>query len=88
MHLLRSLSFFIVHFDIHITASHLPGVITVTADHFSHGNMSQAFEITPTLMQHPTVIPLSAFRLISPHTLDWVSPNFLQLFQQTLSCIY
>ena len=88
MHLLRSLSFFVAHFDIYITASHLPGVINVTADHLSRGNTSQAFKVTPTLTQYPTIIPSSAFRLISPHTLDWISPGFLQLFQQTLSCIY
>ena len=86
MHLLRSLSIFIIHFDIYITTSHLPGVINVMVDHLSRGNMSHTLEFT--LMQHPTVIPLSAFRLISPHTLDWGSPNFLQLFQLTLSCIY
>lgn len=58
MHLLRSLSFFIAHFDIYITASHLPGVINVTADHFSCGNVGQAFEVTSTLTQYPTIIPL------------------------------
>ena len=76
------------HFDIYITASHLPGVINVTADHLSRGYICQAFEVTPTLAQHPAIIPSAAFRLISPHTLDWISPGFLQLFQQTLSCIY
>ena len=58
------------------------------ADHLSRGNMHQAFEVAPTLTQHPTVIPPSAFRLISPYTLDWKPPGFLQLFQQTLSYIY
>ena len=82
------LNIFVAHFDIYITASHLPGVINVTADHLSRGNMHQAFEVAPTLTQHPTVIPPSAFRLISPYTLDWKPPGFLQLFQQTLSCIY
>ena len=56
------------HFDIYITASHLPGVINVTADHLSRGYMCQAFEVTPTLAQHPAIIPSAAFRLISPHT--------------------
>ena len=78
MHLLRSLSFFVAHFDIYITASHLPGVINVTADHLSCGYMCQAFEVTPTLTQHPAIIPSAAFRLISPHTLDWISLGFLQ----------
>ena len=68
MHLLRSLSFFVAHFDICITASHLPGVINVTADHLSHGNMCQTFKVTPSLTQHPAIIPSSSFRLMSPHT--------------------
>ena len=38
--------------------------------------------------QHPATIPSSAFRLISPHTLDWIPSSFLQLFQMILSCIY
>ena len=77
MHLLCFLLFFVAHFDIYITASH----INVTADHLSRGNMCQVFEVTPTLTQHPTIIPSSAFRIISLHTLDWISPGFLQLFQ-------
>ena len=87
MHLLRSLSFFVAHFDIYITSSHLPGVINVTTGHLSHGNMCQAFKATPFLTQHPAIIPSSAFRQISPHTLNWTSPGFLQLFQITLSSI-
>ena len=75
-YLLCSLSCFVADFDIYITASHLPGVINITADHLSCGNMCQAFEVTPSLMQHPAIIPSSAFRLISPHTLDWISLVF------------
>ena len=85
MHLLRSLSFFVAHFDIYLTATHLPGVINVTADHLSRGNLQQAFQATPTLSPVRTVIPPTAFQLISPCRLDWISPHFLQLFQQTLS---
>ena len=85
MHLLRSLSFFVAHFDIYLTATHLPGVINVTADHLSWRNLQQAFETTPSLTAEPTLIPPSALQLILPHRLDWISPHFLQLFQQTLS---
>ena len=88
MHLLRSLWFFVAHFDIYVTASHLPGLINITADHLSRGNMAQPFAVTPTLAQHPTLIPPSAMRLILPQLLDWTSPSFLQLFQQTLAYTY
>ena len=49
MHLLHSLWLFLAHFDIYVTASHLPGLINITADHLSQGNTAQAFEVTPTL---------------------------------------
>ena len=39
MHLLHSLSFFVAHFDIYLTASHLLGVISVTVDHLSQGSL-------------------------------------------------
>ena len=35
MHLLHSLWFFVAYFDIYVTASHLPGLINITADHLS-----------------------------------------------------
>ena len=47
--------------------------------------MCQAFEVTPTLTQYPTIITTSASSLISSHVLDWISPSILQLFLQTLS---
>ena len=49
MHLLRFLWFFVAHFAIHVTASHLPGLISITADHLYWGNMAQAVAVTPTL---------------------------------------
>ena len=86
MHLLHSLSFFVAHFDIYLTASHLPGLINVTADRLSRGNLHQAFQATPSLSPESTPIP-SALQLLSPHRLDWISPHFPKLFQQTLSFV-
>jgi len=64
--------------DIYITDTHLPGAINVTADRLSHGRLSQAFQVTPTLSRQPTMIPYTANELISP---SWISPYF---HQQTL----
>ena len=88
MHLVCSLSFFVVYFDICITAFHLNNVINVITDHLSLGNTCQVFEVISSLTQHPAIISSSAFRLISHHTHDWISPGYLQLFHITLSCIY
>ena len=71
------------HFDIYHTASHLPGVINVTADHLFHGNLHQAFQATLSLSPEPSLVPPSAFELLSSYSLDWTSPHFPQLFQQT-----
>ena len=60
MHLLHSLTFFVAHFDIYLTAS---GIINVAADHLSRGSLGQAF---PSLSPKPTLIPPSVFQLISP----------------------
>ena len=77
--LLRSI-IFVAHFDICITGSHLPGVISVTANHLSWQHVS-GYEVTPTLMQHPAIIPSSAFRLLSPHTLKWIPLVFCSCFK-------
>ena len=47
MHLLRCLWFFVAYFDITISATHLPGVTNVTADHLSRNNVLQAFKKPP-----------------------------------------
>ena len=39
MNLLRCLWFFVAHFDILVTATHLPGAVNVTADHLSCGRL-------------------------------------------------
>ena len=46
--------FLVAHFDIYVTASHLPDLITITADHLTLGNMAQAFTVTPTVAVTPT----------------------------------
>ena len=71
------------HFDTYRTASHLPGVINVTTDHLFHGNSHQAFQAPPSLSPEPTLVPPSAFEVLSSHSLDWTSLYFPQLFQQT-----
>ena len=87
MHLLRSLWFFIAHFDIAITATHLPGVMNTTADHLSRGKLKSARQSNPALSAQSTHLPPSISHIVSPQGLDWTSPEFLQLFQETLSSL-
>jgi len=78
MHLLRSLSFFVAHFDIYLTASHILGVINITADHFSRSNLNQAFRVNPGLSPKPTSIPPSIFHLTDWIGLLLISPNYFR----------
>ena len=87
MHLLCSLWFFIAHFDITITATHLPGVMNTTADHLSRGKLTSARQSNPALSAQPTHLPPSISHIVSPQGLDWTSPQFLQLFQEILSSL-
>ena len=80
MYLLRCLCFFAAHYDIYVTATNLPGITNITADHLSHGRLVEAFQSTPTLMQQPTNFPPSIFQLVCPQGLAWTSTQFLQLF--------
>ena len=79
-----TLWFFIVHFDIIITATHLPGVMNTIADHPSHGKLPYAspHQSNPILSPQPTHLPLSISHFVSPQGLDWIFPQFLQLFKK------
>ena len=54
MHLLRCLWFFVTHFNIVISSTHLPGVTNITADHLSRNNLPQTFQTTPLLSKLQT----------------------------------
>ena len=47
MHLLRSLWFFVAHFNIDVRCKHIARVNNSTADHFSHGNLHSFFSLHP-----------------------------------------
>ena len=74
MHLLHSLWFFVVHFDIVVTATQLPRVMNTTTDHQSRGNLSSAIKSNLALSQQLTHLPLSLFQIVSPQGLDWTPP--------------
>ena len=82
IHLLYSLWFFVAHFNIYVTVSHLPSVINITADHLSWGNMAQAVAVTPTLAPHPSLILLLIMRLISPPCWIGHHPVFFSYFNK------
>ena len=65
MHLLRSLWFFIAYHNIHITATHIPGVANLTADCLSRCNMQSFFTLNPQACKDPTPLQPSLLQLIA-----------------------
>ena len=88
MHLLRCLWFFAALFQIRITATHIAGIDNVAADMLSRNLLLQFQEAYPQASQFPSYVPIPLLTLLSPRQLDWTSPGFLSLFQETLFIIH
>ena len=80
MHLLRCMFFVVAHLDIHIHASHVPGVENVAADALSRNCISSFLQEVPGADPHPTPIPQALVDITVRQQLDWTSPRWAQLF--------
>ena len=81
MHLLRCLFFFEAYYNIHITASHIPGHTNVLADDLSRNRLSSFFTQAPHMHKLPAPLPLMGLDLLLDIELDWSSPAWMQLFR-------
>ena len=88
MHLLHCLWFFAALFQIRIITTHIPGIANTAADMLSRNLLPQFQEAYPQASQFPSYVPIPLLTLLSPKQLDWTSPGFLSLFQETLSIIH
>ena len=80
MHLLRTLWFFVAHFDITVKIEHIAGVLNGAADTLSRDNMHQFFLRHPQVQLLPTPVPEELVQAISVAPPDWTSATFNQLF--------
>ena len=80
MHLLRSMFFIAAHWNIHMHATHLPGVENVAADALSRNNLSTFLQAVPGAADLPTPIPAALVDLVIWEQPDWLSPRWAQLF--------
>ena len=80
MHLLRSLWFFVAHFDIDLKCKHIAGVDNSTADHLSRDNLHLFFHLHPQVTREPTPLPPSLHEILAAGGPDWTSPRFRRLF--------
>jgi len=87
MHLLRCLWFFSAHFDIRISARHIPGISNTAADQLSRNRLSEFQKLNPHTSCSSTSIPTSLLKLISPVRRDWTSPSFSRHFKRTINAL-
>jgi predicted ATP-grasp superfamily ATP-dependent carboligase len=85
MHLLRTLWFFVAHFDVSINIEHVPGMHNGVADTLSHNNTQQFFLLNQQADLLPTPIPEELQQILSVLIPDWTSRIFNQLFSATIS---
>ena len=56
-HMLRCLFFIEAHFDLTLTATHIPGVENRAADCISRNNLDEFFSLNPQAQLQPTAVP-------------------------------
>ena len=84
MHLLRTLWFFVAHFDISINIEHIAGIHNGVADTLSRDNTQQFFLLHPQADRLPNPIPEELLQILSASTPDWTSEKFSRLFSITI----
>ena len=79
MHLLRSLWFFIAHYDIQLIPKHIPGVTNKTAHHLSLCHRHYYFLQNPHASPTPSAMYPTILQILHSQGLDWTSPQFHKL---------
>ena len=87
LRILRVLTFFVAHFDMHITATHIVGTLNVSADHLSRFDMSSFFSLNPQATRQPAALPQPLLHLLSATGPDWTSPLFRKQFNDNLAMV-
>ena len=80
MHMLRCMFFVAAYHDIHIHATHIPGVENTAADALSRNNLLIFLQAVPDASPLPTPIPQALVDLVVREHPDWSSPRWAQLF--------
>ena len=84
MQLMRCLHFFAAHYQLRVTATHIPGKDNVAADALSRDNLSQFFSVVPQCQARPSPIPSALLDMLLHSRPDWTSPNWRLMFRRTL----
>ena len=83
MHLLRLIVFYASYYDFWFTASHIPGILNISADALSRNNMTVFFSQVPCAAKDPIQIPDHLVQLVSLNQ-TWISTAWMTLFKATI----
>lgn len=87
MHLLRTLYFFEAFHGFQLQCIHIPGLKNDIADDLSRNNLSSFLLKVPAANPVACVLPPPLLALLLSPQLDWVSPNWTQLFSSITSMV-
>ena len=82
-HLLRSMCFFTVFYNVNIQAVHIPGSCNSRDDQLSRNNLHMLFMFNPQASQSPYPLPCTLLDIMGTMAHDWTSQIFIQLFHTT-----
>ena len=80
MHMLSCLFFVETHFQLRISAAHIPVIYNDLAIDLSRNRVGAFREKSRVANTNPSVIPPSLLQWLFHPGLDWLSPNWMELF--------
>ena len=84
-HLLKCLFFWEARHNFEHSAEHLAGKRNTAADALSRNNLQSFRSLTPQAKAVPTVVPAQVLSLLMDPNLHWTSPNWVQMFRDSLN---
>lgn len=87
MHLLRSIHFFLAHWEVHLTASHIPGKLNVIADALSRNHMQVFKKEAPMASPNPSHIPMVLQEMLITQRPDWCSQAWKSKLRSLLTMV-
>ena len=88
LHLLQCLHFITAHFDILLTAQHIPGVLNVLADAVSRNHLQVLRQERPLAAWNSHQVPEPLVQLLVSQRPDWMSPTWRELLNSSLSAAW
>ena len=85
MHLMRSLFFFLAHYNLQVVAQHIPGAENGAADALSRNNQASFHLQVPSANKEPSAIPRELEEMLVTSQPDWTSQSWTNSLKSFLA---